>query len=414
MLPLLLAAALAAAPVPPASVAAARVFVHADVTAQLTGLDVVIAAGTARQRPGQNGLAALTAETILSGRLDGETLGDRVAADGGSIDFSIDPGVVRFTIEALPDALPRICADLARALATPDTSPETIAAARLALGARIGDDERNPIVVGLEMLRSSYFQGTAGEPSYGTTTSLANLGPADVAAFLAAHYLRGDAFATAVGRVDDATTDAANAVLAALPAGTEPAPVLSVQAFGAQPKHVVAQRDIGVPFVLVGFSAPAMSDGDFAGMLVLRALLDDVASRQSSETLDPFQRGIDVFYDYDVKPASFTVAINGSRLDPSAGLTVLQAVLKTAAGTLNADVVARYKETARGDWALEATSLTDRAWEMGAAVNEGADPALAQGVGAAIDRVTPADLQRLVKTYMQHYTVALVLPRTRS
>jgi predicted Zn-dependent peptidase len=157
-----------------------------------------------------------------------------------------------------------------------------------------------------------------------------------------------------------------------------------------------------------------MSDGDFAGMLVLRALLDDVAARQSSTTLDTFQRGIDVFYDYDVKPATFAVAINGSRLDPSAGLTVLQAVLRTAAGKLNDEVIARYKETARGDWALEATSLTDRAWEMGAAVAEGADPALGGSVAAAIDRVTAADVQRLVKTYMQHYTVALVLPRTRS
>jgi zinc protease len=411
--PAAIAAAAAPAATAPAA-AGARVFAHADAGAQLTGVVIVIEAGTARETAGQNGLAALAAQTVLLGRVDGATLADRVSAAGGSIDFSIDPGVVRFAIEALPGALPAICGDLARALADPDTSPETISAARLALGARIDGDERNPIVVGLEMLRNSYYRGTAGEPSYGTPASLADLGPSDVAAFLAAHYLRGNAFATATGLIDDRATAAAGAVLAALPAGTEPAPALAVQPFGAQPKHVVAQRDIGVPFVLVGFSAPSMSDDDFAGMLVLRALLDDVAARQSSATLDPFQRGIDVLYDYDVKPASFAVAINGSRLDPSAGLTVLQAVLKTAAAKLNDDVVARYKETARGDWALEATSLTDRAWEMGAAVSEGADPALGESVAAAIDRVTAADVQRLVKTYMQHYTVALVLPRTRS
>jgi predicted Zn-dependent peptidase len=413
VLPLLLAAALATAPAP-AAPGAPRVFVHADAGAQLAGVVVVVAAGTARQTAGQNGLAALAAQTLLLGRVDGATLTERVAAAGGSIDFSIDPGVVRFAIEALPSALPEICGDLAHAFAAPDTSPETISAARLALGARIDDDERNPIVVGLQMLRNSYYRGAAGEPSYGTRTSLANLGPADVAGFIGAHYLRGNAFAAATGRIDDGATAAASAVLAALPAGVEPAPALGVQAFGPEPKHVVAQRDIGVPFVLVGFAAPSMSDGDFAGMLVLRALLDDVAARQSSTTLDTFQRGIDVFYDYDVKPATFAVAINGSRLDPSAGLTVLQAVLRTAAGKLNDEVIARYKETARGDWALEATSLTDRAWEMGAAVAEGADPALGGSVAAAIDRVTAADVQRLVKTYMQHYTVALVLPRTRS
>jgi predicted Zn-dependent peptidase len=47
-------------------------------------------------------------------------------------------------------------------------------------------------------------------------------------------------------------------------------------------------------------------------------------------------------------------------------------------------------------------------------VNEGADPALAQSVDAEIDRVTPADVERLAKVYLQHYTVALVLPRSHS
>jgi predicted Zn-dependent peptidase len=32
-------------------------------------------------------------------------------------------------------------------------------------------------------------------------------------------------------------------------------------------------------------------------------------------------------------------------------------------------------------------------------------------VAAAIDRVTPADVQRVAKRYLQHSIVALVLPR---
>jgi predicted Zn-dependent peptidase len=227
--------------------------------------------------------------------------------------------------------------------------------------------------------------------------------------------LRGNAFATATGRVDGAANSAAAAVLAAFPAGSEAPPVLGVQAFSAEPKHVVTQREIGVPFVLVGFAAPSLSDADFAGMLVLRSLFEDIAARQSSTTLAPYQRGIAVVYAYDVKPATFAVSINGTQMDPSAGLTVLQAVLKTASSkVLAADIVERYKTSARGEWALEAQTLTDRAWQIGAAVTQGADPDIAQKVGAAIDRVTPADLQRLVQAYLQHYTVALVLPRSPS
>jgi predicted Zn-dependent peptidase len=415
MLPVLFAAALAAVPAAtPATVPTPPIYAHADPGAQLVAVTIVVDAGTVREDAQQNGLAALSAQSVLFSELDGETLADRVAAAGGSIGFTVDPGVVRFAIEALPSALPGVCADFARVLAHPDATASTIAAARLALGERIDDDERDPVAVGLEMLRNSYYQGSAGAPAYGTRASLANLGPADVAGFMSAHYRRGGAFATAIGQVDATTNAAVAAALAALGDGAEAAPVIATKAFGEQPKHVVAQRDIGVPFVLVGFAAPALSDHDFAGMLVLRALLDDIAARQSATTLAPFQRGIDVIYDYDRKPATFTVTINGSRIDPSAGLTVLQAVLKTATTKLGPDVIARYKNVARGDWALEAMTLTGRGWEMGAAVNQGADPSLPQSVDAAIVAVTPADVQRIVTTYLERYTVALVLPRSRS
>lgn len=414
--PLLLAAALAVASVPHAVDSGPNKFyAQNDAGAQLVGLELVVSAGTARQGATQNGLAALAAQTLLLTSIDGVSLSDRISAAGGSIDFSVDPAVARFSLEVLPSSMPGVSRDIARAIAAPDTSPATIAAARDALGARIDDNERNPISVGLEMLRQSYYRGPAGAPSLGTRAALANLGPADVAAFFAAHYVRGTAFAAATGRVDDATTAAANVILAAFPAGTEAPLALRAQAFPAQPKHLITQREIGVPFALVGFAAPTMTDKDFAAMLVVRSLLDDVAARQSPTTLSLFQRGINVVYAYDVKPATFTVAINGSEIDPTAGITVLQAILKTAVSRpLNRDVVKRYKETARGDWALEAVTLTDRAWQIASAVNLGADPATAQSVTAAIDRVTAADIQRIAKTYLQHYAVAVVLPRRHS
>ena len=415
IVPFLLAATLALSAAPQAvDLGSTKFYAQNDSDAQLTGIAIVVSAGTARQTVAQNGLAALTAQTLLFTKIDGTRLADRITAAGGSIDYSVDPGVVRFALEVLPGALPSVSADVAHAIAAPDTSAETVAAARAVLGARIDGDERNPVTVGVEMLRSSYYSGTAGAPAFGTRASLAGLGPADVAAFFAAHYLRGNTFAVATGRVDDAAGAAIGAIAGAFPAGSEAPPVLKAQAFASEPKHLVTSREIGVPFALVGFPAPAMDGSEFAAALVLRSLFNDIAARQSTTTLAPFQRGINVVYNYDVKPATFTVAINGSELDPTAGLTVLQAILKTAlARPLAADVVNRYKETARGEWALEAVTLTDRAWQIGAAVNQGADPALAQSVSAAIDRVTPADVQRMAKHYLQRYTIALVLPRQR-
>jgi predicted Zn-dependent peptidase len=150
-------------------------------------------------------------------------------------------------------------------------------------------------------------------------------------------------------------------------------------------------------------------------MLVLRAILGDITDRSDITTAAPIERGLDIVYSYDVKPATFGIAINGALLDPQAGLTIVQAIARNALSKpFSADVIRRYKDTARGEWALEALTLSDRAWQIGAAVTEGADPATAQSVIAAIDRVTPVDVQRIAKRYLQRYIVALVLPRSMS
>jgi predicted Zn-dependent peptidase len=188
-----------------------------------------------------------------------------------------------------------------------------------------------------------------------------------------------------------------------------------VRPLGPISKRLITRRDLVVPFVLVGFPAPSMSDRDFGAMLVLRALLGDIATRDSAATLSPFERGINVIYNYDVKPSTFVVAINGSQLDPGAGLTIVQAIVRNAqTKPLADDVLKRYRDTAYGQWALEAVTLTDRAWQIGAAVNEGADPGVAQSIAQAIANVTGADVQRAAKAYLQRSTIALVLPRTDS
>ena len=165
IVPLLLAAALTTAA--PATIdlgGTTRLYAQADQGAQLVGMQVVVSAGTTRQAATQGGLAALTAETLLETKVEGIALVDRVTAAGGSLAYTIDPDVVRFTIAALPDALPAIARDLAAVLAAPDTSAATLSAARATLASRIDGDEKNPLIVGLEMLRGSYYTGGAALP----------------------------------------------------------------------------------------------------------------------------------------------------------------------------------------------------------------------------------------------------------
>jgi len=417
----LLASAIAPATAGPTAIVdlgGVHAYVRSDGVSPLAAVDLYLRAGLDRQTEAQNGLAALVAESVLQTPLrqaqDGQavTLTDAVDACGASVSYAIAPQSLRFSLQGTPDAIAAAAPLLARALAAPAFTPATLAAARAALGDRIADEEADARFVGLQMLRGSYYRAGAAFPTYGNAGSLSALGAGDAKAFFAAWYLRGDAFLTVVGRSGPATEAASRALIGALPAGTAPSPALATHSFGAEPKRIVTYREIGAPYVAVGFAAPPIGDPDFAAAWVMRSLLGGVFERGGATTPPPFLRSVGSLYGYDTAPAQFVLWINGSQIDPSVGLSAVIALVRgTATKPLSGTVVDRYKETARGEWSLETLSLDDRAAAVGNAVARGLDADAADAVPAAIAQVTAADLQRVAKKYFQKFDVALVMPR---
>jgi zinc protease len=387
-------------------------YVRSDANASLAGVELFVRAGLDRQSGAQNGLAALVAEAVLRTPVDAVALTDAVSARGGSVSYAVSSQYVRFYLEAPPEVLPSLTPLVARALAAPSFDAPALAAARTALAERIAIDESDPRQVGLDMLRASYYRDGAGLPLLGTTSSLAAFAPQDARAFFTRWYLRGDAFVTAVGRTGESTEAAARALVGALPAGSSPPAALATRTYGAQPKRIVTHRDVFAPYVVLAFQAPALGDRDFAAALVVRAVLSDVFGGRSATTRPPLLRAAGAIYGYDVAPAQLVLWINGARIDPSVGVAAVDAVLKKAATKpLAPAVLSRYKDGARGQWALEALSLDERAFWIGNAVAHGLDADAADDTGAAIERVTAADVQRVVQKYFQRFEVALVLPR---
>lgn len=390
----------------------AKLYEAADPGAQLAGVQFSLPGGLDRESPAQNGLAALSAQVVLSAPIGALGLQDAIAAHGGSISYIVGQQSVRFYLESTPEGLPRLIALLQHALSAPDTSAGTLAKARESVRTRIAQDERNPIEVGIAMLRQSYYEGGAGLPTLGTSASIANFSGTDVRAFIAAHYRRGGTIVTAVGQVDEAVTDASKALVAALPDGPAAPVITTTRALAVNAKRIVTHREIGVPYVVLGFAAPSIGDKDFGPMLVVRSLLSDVFDRQSATTLPAYSRAVGVAYAYDAKPSSLAVYVNGGQLDPTAGLSSIDAVLRgIASKTLNPLLLKRYTVRAHGEWETESLSLEDRAWSIGNFVEQGNDPGYAQAVLAAIDATTGADVQRVARKYLQRFTVALVLPR---
>jgi zinc protease len=396
----------------------APVYVRADAAIPLVGVQLVVRGGLDRETTAQNGVAALVAETILRTPVSasGSTpvaLRDAVATRGGALSYSVAARYVRFYLEAPPDVLGAIAPLVARALAKPALDAATLTAARNGLGERIADEQKNPVLVGLDAVRTSYYRDAAALPELGTPASLSALRPDDVRAFHDRWYVRGNAFVAAVGRTGSQSEATARALVAALPAGTAPgAPALATRPFGTEPRRIVTRRDVFAPYVVLGFAAPALGDPDFAPALVMRSLLAHVFDQNATTTPPAVRRTVGAIYGYDVAPAQFALWINGARLDPSTGLAAIDALVKDASSKpLTQPVLDRYKESARGEWQLESVTLEERAWSIGNAVALGLDPNAVDTIPAAIDRVTAADVQRVAKRWFAHFDVALVLPR---
>ncbi len=425
---LLLATSLAAAPAsgapalryPPTATAVVggmRVVSQPDDDALLSGIQVFVAGGLARETAATNGAAALLAECILrtpsSSNGASGALRDVVAQTGGAINYTIEDNSVHYYLEARPERAAEVVALFGRALAQPDLTPATVDAARATLQQRVGEGERNPLRVGVQMFKESYLEAGTAFPDYGTASSLAALGPASLRAYYDANYRRGALTASVAGQETGDLTAALGRLAQALPAGTASAVSAKAKPLPATPTRIIAERNVGKPFVVVGFAAPAPGSRDFGAMLMVESMLSDAFKGESATTISPAERPVGAFYLYQSVPASLVVYVNGgSGVDPDLALRDVLLIAKTlGAKQMDPATLKTLKDATTGEFITDATSLSDRSYLIGTFADSQLAGASINGALEAIANTTSADLQRAAKDYLQRYIVAFVLPR---
>jgi zinc protease len=415
-----LAALLGAAPAPvnryPTALATdlgvAKLVTESDADSAISGVQVFVAAGLDRETASNNGVAALVAECIARTPVGGVPLRDAIAAGGGSISYTVDGRSVHFYLEARSEHLGTLVPLFASALAAPDFSAATVAAGRASIAARQTEFETNPLSVGIQMFRRSYYATGAGRPALGSSASLAGLSNRDVAAFYAANYKRHAVLSSVVGEMTPELGDALRKLANGLPDGPVAAVPERAHAIPASAPRIVAHRDVAAPWIVVGFAAPSPSSGDFGAMLVLESLLSDAFDRNSATTLGFIEKSVGAFYLYDSTPASLVVYVNGSQVDPSLALRELLLVSHSLSQRpLGTEALRRFKAAAEGQFLSDSVNLSDRSYLLGAFTSQGLGDDSINAALAALDRTTAADVQRAAKTYLQRYIVALVLPR---
>lgn len=418
------AAVLAASPRPPSlsfpptsqvALANGAVVVSQPVEgASLIGAQLFAPAGLAQQTLGNAGIAALSASVVLRTPVEGSTsLADVATALGASVTFTLDPQDTRYYVECRPSDFPRLLHDLFAALARPD--PAGFEPERNRLRQAADETAKNPVALAYMMVRQVHYKNTGfAFGDGGRATSLARLTPADVAAF-AARYLHGAGTVLALaGAVTQATVDAATSELSRLPA--ERAVVVARPPPVDRQHQIVAQRTVSAQWVAIGYSAPTMFASDFPAMLVIEALLGrggDVHALSYGSQLATPDEYVGAYYQYEADPGSLVVFLSSTSGNIDQSIRELETgITRLRDKPLPAELVARAKQTAVGDFYTSITSLSDESWLLGRAAQSPAGVGFENELPLRIAAVSPADVLRVAKSYLARETIAVVQPQS--
>jgi predicted Zn-dependent peptidase len=390
-----------------------------DTSAPLLHVVYVVRAGLDRQALSQNGLAALTAQTIVNTPVNGVALRDAVAAAGGSISFTVDPGDVRFEIETLPQDADKVLKLAQTALGAPAFDPATVRSARDRLITRIAENQQIALQVGLDMLNSTLApSANAGLPQLGIPASLAQLGPDDVRAFYTAYYKRGGSYVSAAGRIDALSAGVLDQLGMTLPDGnSDPVSVKLPKLEGAS-RQLVAQRDISAPWLIAQYGAPNVASKDFGPMLVLAAFMQrtlaDMADVPGVVSETYASHAVGAVYQYENSQPDLVLFVNGGIGNPNRSFSTALSIASILATTKLEGSIDEFKTMASGDFISSTNSLEARAWLAVVYDQNGAQPDYMARTLDAISQTTAADLQRVARSYLGNPTIALVLPREDS
>jgi predicted Zn-dependent peptidase len=410
-------ALLAAAPLPVVTRnGGVTLITQQDAAAPLLHVVFVVRAGLDRQSLAQNGLAALTAQTILETPVKGVPLADAVSAAGGSVAFTVDPLDVRFAIESLPQDADAVLGLVRTAIGAPSFDSATVKAARTKLIARIAENQQVALQVGLDMLNSSQpASANLGLPEYGIPAALAQFLPDDVKAFYTTYYRRGGSYVSAAGRIDGLAAGTLDTLGRTLADGSTQPITVKIPKLDGTSRQYVAQRDVNAPWLIAQYPAPAIASKDFGPMLVLASFMQrtlaDMADVPGVVSETYASHAVGAVYQYENAAPSLVLYVNGGIGNPNRAFSTALSIASILATTKLEGSIEDYKAAASGAFISSTNTLEERAWLAVVYDESGAQSDYVSRTLDAIAQTNAADLQRVAKEYLSNPTIALVLPR---
>jgi predicted Zn-dependent peptidase len=377
-----------------------RVLVRPNPAHEAVAARFYVRGGAANQSRRTAGVEALYARTARRGtrRYAKEKLNATLAGVGAELGATAAHDYTAFTLRCLRRHLETTWDAFADVILDPTLEPAEleIVRAQMLLERRQALDSPDGALV--ETAREHGYVGHPYEANpQGTEESLPALDAAALRAHVERVLVRSNALLVLAGRVEPAAVERCAAAFARLPAGDGAVPLPPRLAYARTSLTVVA-RDLPTNYVLGEFTAPALGDADHAAMLIAMSVLRDrffeeVRTKRNLSYAPSASLGSD---------AANLGAIYVTAVDPATTLGVMRAeIRRLAAEPLAAFELEHKVRTFVTRYSLQNESCQAQAGFLAAYELLGGGWQRADGMVARLEAVAPADVARVVTTYVR-------------
>jgi zinc protease len=393
-----------------------EVWYVSDHTLPMIAMDVAIPAGSAYDPQGKYGLSAFAASLIDEGAGNLNATAFQTALSNRAIRLSISPGRdwLVISLVTLTDNAKDAFQLLGLALSKPRFDPDAVQRVRSQILASLAQEDTDPPTVAAKGFYRAYFHDHPyGHSVSGDAASVNAINQADLKAFAAEHWVRGDIRIAVSGDVDAATlTSLLNSAFGKLPAKSPPpAPWPS---HVGQPGIQIIPMAVPQPSVVFGLPGLMRSDRDFIPAFVANYIIGGGGFSSRLTTEVRVKRGLT----YDISTALETFRRAGILAGQFAtkqgsvqdAVGVVRDTLKDFAENGPTDKeLADAKTYLTGSFPLSFSSNSGIVGELNGFQQEGLPADYVQKRNALIEAVTVADVKRASQRIFNPRAMTIVI-----
>ncbi|MCS7235316.1 MAG: pitrilysin family protein [Armatimonadota bacterium] len=391
----------------------------------LVAVSVVVGAGPRVEEPGQAGISVLVREVMLRGtvRRSGNQVADALDSLGASLRALTGPDHTEWTLLVPAENLDPALELMAELLIQPRFAPEEVEAQRRVSLVRLRQQQDQPQSRAVELVASHLYRWHPyGNPLLGTPESLGRIGRDDLVRYHRTFYTAPNVVISVAGEVPAPVAVAkVQRVFRSLPATPLPARVrlldVHERALAERPssrRDVREAKDTASTWIAVGYLAVGVGHPDWPALRVAAGLLGGgMASRlfQSVRERAGLAYAVGASLPASKGPAALTLTagVHPANVDRALA-AMLREVDHVRSRGPEEEEVALARSRVVGLHLLDHEDLRRRAFYPAWYELLGVGHRFDRRVVELASRVTPADVQRVARRYLEHPVVAVVGP----